>query len=184
MSEREPSNPENGQAPPGQPSLAGRRSILPAVIGQSGRKLLTHPRTASRAESSRQELASVALFSADDGTRGRELWITNGTFPGTRRVADLLPGPRGSAPHDLVRFGNRVYFLTTNGGLGESLWRTDGTAAGTVRVRDLTLDGHPSWGRGLTVAGSRLYFTVYNETTGAELWASTGSTSAPAWSLI
>jgi ELWxxDGT repeat protein len=122
-------------------------------------------------------LGSRALFTADDGSLGRELWITNGTFRGTRLVADLLPGAQGSAPHDLVRFGTRVYFLATNDGMGESLWRTDGTAAGTVRVHDLLLDGHPSWGRSLTVAGSRLYFTVYNETTGAELWASTGSTS-------
>jgi len=120
-------------------------------------------------------LGSVALFTADDGNRGRELWISNGTFPGTRRVADLLPGPRGSAPHDLVRFHNRVYFLAANPGQGESLWQTDGTARGTTRVRDLAMNGQPSWGRGLTVAAGRLFFTVYNETTGAELWASTGN---------
>jgi ELWxxDGT repeat protein len=125
-------------------------------------------------------LGSVALFSADDGLRGRELWISNGTFPGTRRVADLVPGPRGSAPHDLVRFHDRVYFLAGNPGepgQGESLWKTDGTAQGTTRVLDLTLDGLPSWGRNLTLAAGRLFFTVYNETTGAELWASTGDTS-------
>jgi ELWxxDGT repeat protein len=119
-------------------------------------------------------LGSVALFTADDGVRGRELWITNGTLPGTHRVADLVRGPRGSAPHDLVRFQNRVYFLAGNPGLGESLWRTDGTARGTTRVLDLTLDGLPSWGRSLTVAAGGLFFTVFNETTGAELWASTG----------
>jgi ELWxxDGT repeat protein len=119
-------------------------------------------------------LGSIALFSAADGLRGRELWITNGTFRGTHRVADLVPGSRGSAPHDLVRFHDRVYFLAANPGPGESLWRTDGTARGTTRVLDLTLDGLPSWGRSLTVAAGRLFFTVYNETTGAELWASTG----------
>jgi ELWxxDGT repeat protein len=124
-------------------------------------------------------LGSVVLFTADDGTRGRELWISNGTFPGTHRVADLIPGPRGSAPHDLVRFHDRVYFLATNAGSGESLWQTDGTAQGTVRVRDLALDGQPSWGRGLTVAGDRLVLTVYNETTGAELWTSRGDATHP-----
>jgi ELWxxDGT repeat protein len=119
-------------------------------------------------------LGSVALFSADDGLRGRELWVTNGTSPGTRRLADLVPGARSSAPHDLVRFHNHVYFLAANPGQGESLWRTDGTARGTTRVLDLTLDGLPSWGYNLTVAAGRLFFTVYNETTGDELWASTG----------
>jgi len=119
-------------------------------------------------------LGSVALFSADDGSRGRELWITNGTSSGTRRLADLVPGSRGSAPHDLVRFANRVYFLAANPGQGESLWKTDGTARGTTRVLDLTLEGLPSWGYNLTVAAGRLFFTVFNETTGAELWTSTG----------
>ena len=121
-------------------------------------------------------LGGVALFSAADGLRGRELWITNGTSPGTRRLADLVPGSRGSAPHDLVRFQDRAYFLAANPGpgQGESLWRTDGTARGTTRVLDLALEGLPSWGRSLTVAAGRLFFTVFNETTGAELWASTG----------
>jgi ELWxxDGT repeat protein len=115
-----------------------------------------------------------ALFSADDGTAGRELWRTDGTTQGTHRVADLRPGPGGSAPHDLVVFRNLVYFLASTPGAGEALWRTDGTARGTALVRDLTLRGLPSWGRSLTVAGDRLFFSVYNETTGAELWASRG----------
>ena len=119
-------------------------------------------------------LGSVALFTADDGVRGRELWVTNGTSPGTRRLADLIPGRRGSAPHDLVRFQGRVYFLAANSGEGESLWRTDGSGRGTTRVLDLTLGGLPSWGRSLIVAAGRLFFTVYNETTGVELWTSTG----------
>jgi len=122
-------------------------------------------------------LGSVLLFTADDGRHGRELWVTNGTFHGTRLVADLVPGPRGSALHDLVLFHGRVYFLAANPGPGESLWATDGTARGTLRVRDLALNGLPSWGRGLTVAADRLFFTVYNETTGAELWASTGNST-------
>ena len=119
-------------------------------------------------------LGSIALFTADDGLVGRELWVTNGTFRGTHRVADLIPGPRGSEPHDLVLFHRRVYFLAANPGQGESLWQTDGTARGTVRVSDLVVDDEPSWASGLTVAGDRLFFVVYNETTGAELWASTG----------
>jgi ELWxxDGT repeat protein len=123
-------------------------------------------------------LGSIALFTADDGLRGRELWVSNGTFRGTHRAADLVPGPRGSAPHDLVRFGDRVYFLAANASAGESLWKTDGTAQGTTRVLDLTLDGLPSWGGSLTIAAGRLFFTVYNEAAGAELWASAGDAAS------
>jgi ELWxxDGT repeat protein len=101
-----------------------------------------------------------ALFTADDGGTGRELWWTDGTAAGTRRVIDLRPGGAGSAPHDLTVFRQLVYFIASVHGNGEALWRTDGTAKGTVRVDDLTVGGAPSWARGLTVAGNRLFFSA------------------------
>ena len=39
-----------------------------------------------------------ALFSADDGVRGREPWITDGTQRGTRPLRDINRGPGGSDP--------------------------------------------------------------------------------------
>ncbi|HEX7182679.1 MAG TPA: ELWxxDGT repeat protein [Thermoanaerobaculia bacterium] len=115
-----------------------------------------------------------ALFTADDGRSGRELWRTDGTAAGTRRVKDLRPGRRGSEPHDLTLFGGVVYFIASARGAGEALWRTDGTAAGTVLVHDLAVLGSPSWARSLTVSGGRLFLVVYNEVTGPELWTSRG----------
>src|SRR5215210_7667397 len=120
-----------------------------------------------------------ALFTADDGTSGRELWWTDGTAAGTRRVKDLLPGPAGSDPHGLTAFRGKVYSFARRGTAGEALWRTDGTRAGTVLVDDLTVAGTPSWPRDLTVVGERLFFPVYNERTGAELWTSLGDASSP-----
>jgi ELWxxDGT repeat protein len=124
-----------------------------------------------------------ALFRADDGTTGRELWYTDGTVAGTHRVVDLRPGPEGSAPHDLVAFGNAVYFIASADGEGERLWKSDGTAAGTVEVADLRVASSPdspSWARSLTVSGHRLFFVVYNEATGAELWTSEGDAASTA----
>jgi len=117
---------------------------------------------------------TAVLFAADDGTPGRELWRSDGTATGTRRVADLLPGGFGSSPHDLTRLGNLVYFFASPTGTGESLFRTDGTAQGTVRVADLSLNGTPSWARSLTVSGGKLFFVVTNELIGTELWTSGG----------
>jgi ELWxxDGT repeat protein len=120
------------------------------------------------------------LFTADDGSTGRELWWTDGTAVGTRRVKDLRPGADGSSPHDLAVFRQRVYFIAATDGAGESLWSTDGTTEGTVRVHDLTLGGTPSWARSLTAAGGHLFVSVYNEATGEELWASDGTAEGTA----
>ena len=121
-----------------------------------------------------------ALFSAYDGTAGRELWWSDGTRAGTRRVQDLRPGISSSNPRELTPFGGAVYFLATMGTGGDGLWRTDGTARGTFLVQDLALGGKPSWGTSLTVASDRLFFSVLNETTGAELWTSHGTRATTA----
>jgi ELWxxDGT repeat protein len=116
-----------------------------------------------------------ALFTADDGVSGRELWITDGTSAGTRRVRDIRPGLQGSNPHDLVLFRGKAYFFAATGATGsDTLWQTDGTAAGTARVSDLALDGFPSWASRLTAVGSHLFFAAYNPATGSELWMSGG----------
>jgi ELWxxDGT repeat protein len=154
-----------------------RRSPEPPASCPDG---IPDPQTDSGVSSNPEGFAklgsgTVALFAADDGTTGRELWATDGTAQGTRRVADLFPGPMGSSPHDLTRLGNLIYFLASPTGIGDALYRTDGTNAGTVLVSNLQVNGAPSWAQSLTVSGGKLFFVVYNETSGAELWTSLGT---------
>jgi ELWxxDGT repeat protein len=118
------------------------------------------------------------LFAAEDQPAGRELWWSDGTWQGTRRVKDLVPGPQGSAPRELTLFRDAIYFFATSPTGGDALWRSDGTRPGTVLVDDLTVGGTPSWARSLTAAGDHLFFSVYNEATGAELWASQGTAAS------
>jgi ELWxxDGT repeat protein len=120
-------------------------------------------------------LGGAVLFTADDGLSGRELWITDGTEAGTRRVRDLRPGAEGSAPHNLVELGGRVYFFASANGTGEALWQTDGTEVGTIQVKSLARQSLPSWGRTLTRAGGRLFFVADNEAIGSELHVSDGT---------
>lgn len=120
-------------------------------------------------------LGGVVLFAADDGVSGRELWVTDGTEAGTRRLRDLRPGTEGSVPHDLVEQGGLVYFFASATGQGDSLWRTDGTEAGTVPVKSLARRNLPSWGSRLTPVDGRLFFVAANEATGPELHVSDGT---------
>jgi ELWxxDGT repeat protein len=86
------------------------------------------------------ELTNVGgrlFFSADNGTSGRELWMSNGTAAGTKRVKDINPGSGGSNPHELTNVGGRAFFAADDGTSGIELWISDGTAPGTRRVKNI-----------------------------------------------
>ena len=79
-----------------------------------------------------QSLGSLAVFAAETPGEGLEPWITDGTPSGTTMLADLCPGPCGSAP-TLGRPGGFTL-------LGDSLLfgASDGTEIGVWKL------GHPS----------------------------------------
>jgi ELWxxDGT repeat protein len=47
-----------------------------------------------------------ALFAANDGTHGTELWVSDGTAGGTSLVYDINPGSTGSNPINITALGN------------------------------------------------------------------------------
>ena len=64
------------------------------------------------------------------GSRGAELWSTDGTVAGTRLLKEIRPGSQGS---DIVFTADSIlngalYFRADDGVSGPELWRTDGTA--------------------------------------------------------
>jgi len=122
------------------------------------------------------ESHGALYFVAWDQEHGAELWRTDGTPVGTWLLADLRPGPEGSAIGGMVEHKGRLWFGADDGQRGGALWRTDGTPAGTV----LALDPLPAAASGappqeLRVLGSRLTFFAPTPARGEQLWAGDGT---------
>jgi ELWxxDGT repeat protein len=86
-------------------------------------------------------------FSAPGDGLGYELWRSNGTTAGTRRVRDAgLPAASGQRPF-VLRYANDLLFYnfdSDNSG-GMEVWRSDGTESGTFALTgDLLVTGQSS----------------------------------------
>jgi ELWxxDGT repeat protein len=85
------------------------------------------------------------VFAANDGSAGRELWITDGTAAGTSLVADIRTGGASAfgegEPGFTALADGRLVFAADDGVSGRELWVTDGTAGGTSRLADINPGG-------------------------------------------
>jgi ELWxxDGT repeat protein len=119
------------------------------------------------------------LFVGQEPEHGVELWVTDGTAEGTRRLRDLQPGPGSSNPNGLTALGSRVFFTADGGTNGRELWESDGTPRGTRRLTDIAPGGFsasPFDGYGFynlpsfTLANGLLFFGADDGVTGIEPW--------------
>jgi ELWxxDGT repeat protein len=116
------------------------------------------------------------VFVATDPEHGLELWVTDGTSAGTRRVMDIWPGQVSGSPEWLTPLGDgRVLFAASAPGTGRELWTTDGTEAGTRMVANLAADT-PGQGIGpLTgIGGGRAVFSA-RDGSGTSLYITDGT---------
>lgn len=117
----------------------------------------------------------LALFGANDGVNGEELWITDGSTAGTRLVKDIAAGAAGSAPSRIAPLGNGMAaFLARDADGNVGLWRTDGTAAGTRLASEFgsASDGAPFF---VSLGDGRALFARATAETGRELWITDGT---------
>ena len=71
------------------------------------------------------------FFSADNGTKGDELWKSDGTNAGTTLVKDIWPGIESGAAGNFSKFINKLLFTGNDGVSGYTTWQSDGSAEGT-----------------------------------------------------
>lgn len=120
-------------------------------------------------------LDDLVVFTADDGSHGRELWITDGTGEGTTLLRDIAEGPGTSSPRLAGSIGQAYLFIARDDSHGTELWRTDGTTAGTTQIRDIAPGPSSSIDRPLTVVEQNLFFSVKGAAAMNGLWRSDGT---------
>jgi ELWxxDGT repeat protein len=113
-------------------------------------------------------VGGVGYFSVVVGASTVELWKSDGSAPGTVRVATV-------DARELTVAGGRVYFTTGDQGL----WTTDGTEAGTVRLGSIFLkDAFP---KRMIAFGDALLFIAGAAAFGEnELWRTDGTEAGTA----
>jgi ELWxxDGT repeat protein len=118
-------------------------------------------------------LNGAAIFGAG-ATGARELWRTDGTAAGTKKLADLhMVRPIG------VMLGT-FYFVGQTPAHGAELWRTDGTPAGTEMVIDLypgVESAHRGWTDSMfAVSKNAIYFSAFDGSgSGSKIFRSDGT---------
>jgi ELWxxDGT repeat protein len=61
-------------------------------------------------------------FAASEPTNGREVWSSDGTALGTRRVSNINPATGDASPAKLTAVGTRLFFTASDGTNGTELW--------------------------------------------------------------
>jgi ELWxxDGT repeat protein len=132
------------------------------------------------------EFNGVFFFSADDGTYGSELWVSDGSGDNTKLFKDINLGELSSFPGKFYVFNGRLYFLAVTSATGREIWGSDGTVQGTDLVKDI-FPG-PENGASSSIVSSRgqLFFAGTDPFHGSELYGTElclagryGSTTQP-----
>lgn len=111
---------------------------------------------------SQQLYNGQVFFSATDGAKGSEPWITDGTVANTHIVKDIRSGS-GSSIAGFTSYyytSAGLYFAANDGSSGSELWKSDGTEAGTFRVQDIFAGGGSSDPQPIYIYNNHLYFTA------------------------
>jgi ELWxxDGT repeat protein len=130
-----------------------------------------------------------AVFVANDGSHGDELWISDGTASGTRLLADILPGGSSSDSRLVTVWNGALYFFAHDGTTYRLMRLTSPDAtpeilanvsppprindtAGSEPVRCLAPNAVP--------LGNKLLFTARTVEAGTELWSTDGTAAGTA----
>ncbi len=131
------------------------------ALGSSSQLGPSHVTTESSYPADLTRMGDLHLFTARDATRGRQLWRSDGTPDGTKRVKEIRISstPEFVDISRLVAGDSIVYFQVKDAQAGyKALWRSDGTELGTWPIRE-GLSPQFEWASTATlITGTRLFF--------------------------
>lgn len=121
-------------------------------------------------------------FTAMDGVRGKQVWVTDGTEAGTKMLAEIGigsgwdPAYTGSDPKSYIEYKGLLYFSADDGVHGGQLWVTDGTEAGTRVFAGLRAGDSPvcSYSSPFLVHNGLLHIYCQGDTA-FQVWTTDGS---------
>jgi ELWxxDGT repeat protein len=124
-------------------------------------------------------VGSTLYLQANDGSTGAELWKSDGTAPGTDRVADIITGTTGSTPQLLSDVGGTLFFRAADSTAGLEPWKSNGGAlgGGTDRIADVRpgfTGSEPGTFGGFADVAGTAFFDANDGVNGQELWMSNG----------
>lgn len=113
---------------------------------------------------------SELFFVKDIGSGGRELWRSDGTMSGSRRLRGFT-NILWSATAPFVSMDQELFFSATDDEYSSQLWRSNGTTEGTTIFQNI-------WTTALGKIDGRLLFaTRPNDIRGVDLWQSDSTTN-------
>jgi len=117
---------------------------------------------------------SSVLFTANDGTTGRELWISDGN--GATQLIDVIAGPQSGLWPDaeITLLDDQALFVANGSATGRELYITNGTPAGTQMVIDIEPAGD-SEPHALTRFDGKVWFAATTNAHGTEMWCTDGT---------
>ncbi|MFO0896991.1 MAG: ELWxxDGT repeat protein [Pirellulales bacterium] len=123
------------------------------------------------------------LFLTEEWGYGTDLWITNGTPQGTRRL-QRFDSDDGPGLYDSAILGGRLYFSGYDAEHGWELWSTDGTPEGTRIVEDIRPGPSDSRPTTLRALGDRLLFFATESANPRGLFARMNGPNAQAERIV